>query len=45
VPVPESYFVGKPFLVHMPSRVVQWQALGRRWQHQVIDWRRVHWLR
>lgn len=45
VPVPEASFTGKPFLVHMPSRAVQWQNFGRQWQHQMMDWERVRWLR
>ncbi|HXG09721.1 MAG TPA: signal peptidase I [Gemmataceae bacterium] len=44
-PVPEAYLVGKPFLVHLPSRAVRWQGFGRQWQHQVLDWKRVRWLR
>jgi signal peptidase I len=45
VPVPEANLLGKPFLVHMPSRRVEWDALGRHWQYQGLDWGRVRWLR
>ena len=45
VPVPEVNLLGKPFLVHMPSRRVEWDALGRHWQYQGLDWGRVRWLR
>jgi signal peptidase I len=45
VPVPEGNLLGKPFLVHMPSRPVTWDALGRHGEYQGLDWRRVRWLR
>jgi signal peptidase I len=45
MPVPESSFLGKPFLVHMPSRMVSWDGFGQHWQYQVIDWNRIRWLR
>lgn len=45
LPVHESAFVGRPFLIHLPSRATQWQAFGRRWEHQGIDWGRIHWVR
>jgi signal peptidase I len=35
--VPESNLVGKPFLIHWPSRVV--------WHTQFPDWQRLRWLR
>jgi len=38
LPVAEASFVGKPFLLHMPSRL----ADGRR--EQSVDWRRIRWL-
>lgn len=37
--------LGKPFAVHLPSRVLSWEMNGRRWQHQVPDWGNVRWLR
>jgi signal peptidase I len=45
VPVPAANLLGKPFVVHMPSRLVRWQALGRQWEHQGLDWGQVRWLR
>lgn len=45
LPVPEASFLGKPFLVHMPSRISRWEAFGRHWEYQAIDWGRMRWLR
>jgi signal peptidase I len=45
LPVSEADLLGKPFLVHMPSRVVRWEAFGRSWEYQGLDWSRVRWLR
>jgi signal peptidase I len=45
MPVPETNFLGKPFLVHMPSRIAVWEGLGRQWEYQTIDWGRIRWLR
>ncbi len=42
--VPEPAFIGKPFLAHLPSRVVNWKA-GPARVHVVPDWGRVRWLR
>jgi signal peptidase I len=42
--VPEANFLGKPFLVHWPSRSLTWDGLGRHWQYQGLDWGRVRWL-
>jgi hypothetical protein len=36
--------VGKPFLVHLPSRVADWETLGQHWLLRVPDWERIHWL-
>jgi hypothetical protein len=36
--------VGKPFLLHWASRFTRWQALGRAWEFQGLDWDRVHWI-
>jgi signal peptidase I len=45
VPVPAANLVGKPFAVHMPSRLVRWDGLGRHWEYQGLDVGRVRWLR
>lgn len=45
LPVPEASFLGKPFLVHMPSRIARWDGFGRHWEFQGIDWGRIHWIR
>lgn len=42
--VPERNFLGKPFLLHQPSRSTVWN-LGRRVDSQGIDWSRIRWLR
>jgi len=36
--------VGKPFLVHLPSRVADGETLGQHWRLRVPDWDRIHWL-
>jgi signal peptidase I len=43
--VPAGCVVGKPFLVHLPTRIATWQFLGRTWQSRLPDWGRVRWLR
>jgi signal peptidase I len=43
--VPARNLLGKPFLVHLPSRAVAWDALGRNWLYQRPDWCRIRWLR
>ena len=43
--VPERNFLGKPFLLHQPSRPSQWGVGGRRVDSQSIDWERIRWLR
>jgi signal peptidase I len=43
--VPERNFLGKPFLLHQPSRPAQWSLVGRRMEGQSIDWGRIRWLR
>jgi signal peptidase I len=43
--VPQENFIGKPFLAHLPSRVVHWPTLGKPWQRIAPDWGRVRWLR
>jgi signal peptidase I len=43
--VPERNFLGKPFLLHQPSRPAQWGVGGHRVDAQAIDWDRIRWLR
>ena len=43
--VPERNFLGKPFLLHQPSRPAVWSVGGRAVEMQTIDWGRVRWLR
>src|SRR5262245_13014999 len=43
--VPERNFLGKPFLLHQPSRPAHWSVGGRRVDVQSIDWGRIRWLR
>lgn len=43
--VPGRNFLGKPFLLHQPSRPSQWDVGGRAVSAQAIDWGRVRWLR
>ena len=40
--VPESAFMGKPLLLHQPSR---WGSLRPGWDVQTVDWQRVRWVR
>ncbi|MFL5339189.1 MAG: signal peptidase I [Gemmataceae bacterium] len=40
--VPASAFMGKPLLLHQPSR---WVTIGPGWDLQTIDWQRVRWIR
>jgi signal peptidase I len=42
LPVPETDFLGKPFLVHLPVRTTKGSA---GWASQGIDWVRIRWLR
>jgi signal peptidase I len=42
--VPLENFIGKPFLAHLPSRVVHWSAWGKPWERIAPDWGRVRWL-
>jgi signal peptidase I len=44
LPVPAANLLGKPFLVHMPSRTTTWEGLGRKWEYQAIDWEQIRWL-
>jgi signal peptidase I len=43
--VPERNFLGKPFLLHQPSRPGQWAVGGKKMDSQSIDWDRIRWLR
>jgi len=43
--VPERNFLGKPFLLHQPSRPAQWGVAGHQMDAQAIDWDRIRWLR
>jgi signal peptidase I len=43
--VPADCLVGKPFLVHLPTRIATWELFGRRWQARIPDWGRMRWLR
>jgi signal peptidase I len=43
--VPEENFIGKPFLAHLPSRVVHVPGLGKSWERILPDWGRMRWLR
>jgi signal peptidase I len=40
--VPEKNLLGRPLLLHQPSR---WTTIANRWELQSIDWRRVRWIR
>lgn len=42
--VPGANLLGKPFLVHLPSRVESSRRFGQSWQYQRPDWNRVRWL-
>lgn len=43
--VPERNFLGKPFLLHQPSRVTHLTVGGRERVFQSIDWGRIRFLR
>ena len=45
LPVPEANLLGKPFLVHFPSRVIHWDGPNGGWANTGLDWGRVRWLR
>lgn len=45
VPVPEANLLGKPFLVHLPSRFVSRDGTGQVWEYDGLDWGRMRWLR
>ena len=43
--VPGANFLGKPFLLHQPSRRAHLEVGSRRLELQSIDWSRVRWIR
>lgn len=43
--VPERNFLGKPFLLHQPSRITHLTINGRERVFQSIDWSRIRFLR
>ena len=43
--VPERNFLGKPFLLHQPSKITQMTFGGRAQVFQSIDWARIRFLR
>lgn len=43
--VPESHFIGKPFLIHQPLKAGQLSVNGQDHTIQTIDWSRMKWLR
>lgn len=43
--VPQKNFLGKPFLLHQPSRPSVWSIGGRQVEMQSIDWGRIRWMR
>ena len=43
--VPHHLLIGKPFLVHLPSRPGMLDFAGRQWPLRIPDWRRIHYIR
>ncbi len=43
--VPHELLLGKPFLVHLPSRPALLEIGGSRWPIRVPDWRRIRYIR
>ena len=43
--VPHSLLIGKPFLVHLPSRPAVLQFAGRQWPVRIPDWPRIRYIR
>jgi hypothetical protein len=43
--VSEANLIGKPFLVHLPTRMAAWEGFGGHWEYQAIDLQRIRWLR
>ena len=42
--VPHNLLLGKPFLVHLPSRPSILQFAGREWPIRIPDWRRIRYI-
>jgi len=42
--VPETEFIGKPFLIHQPLRPARTTLGGRERLFQTVDWSRLRWL-
>lgn len=42
--VPESDFIGKPFLIHQPLRLGRVTVAGRDRAFQTLDWSRLRWV-
>ena len=42
--VPESDFIGKPFLIHQPLKLGSVNVGGRDRAYQTLDWSRLRWL-
>ncbi len=42
--VPETWFIGKPFLIHQPLRPGRVTVGGRERVFQTVDWSRLRWL-
>lgn len=42
--VPERNFLGKPFLLHQPSRMTHLSVGSSNYQFPSVDWNRIHWI-
>jgi signal peptidase I len=42
--VPHAFLVGKPFLVHLPSKPAILQFAGREWRIRIPDWERIRYI-
>jgi len=42
--VPHALLVGKPFLVHLPSKPAILQFAGREWPIRIPDWQRIRYI-
>lgn len=43
--VPETSFIGKPFLIHQPLKLGRVSVGGQERTYQAIDWSRLRWVR
>jgi signal peptidase I len=43
--VKQEHLIGKPFLVHLPAQIIQWEAFGKPSLLAVPDWKRIKMLR